>query len=76
MSDWKTYRPSNGTKGDDFMETVCRGCKICPEDCEIINDSFLYDIEDSGYPIEMQIRWTGDPSRPYEIRCTAQGGVR
>ena len=74
MSEWKTYRPSNGTEGDRFQEIVCRGCKedLKAHDCDIINRSFWHDLEDDKYPEELQIRWTGNPSRPYEIRCTAR----
>ena len=51
------YRPSNGTEGEMFMDEFCFQCKFdINEDCEILADTFCYNINDPEYPEE----WTYD----------------
>lgn len=73
------YRPSNGTEGAIFMEAWCGECQRdksmregapleeCDdsERCDIIADTFAYDINDPKYPIAWQYGKDGQP------RCTA-----
>ena len=75
---WKTFRPSNGTMGEEFIVSHCDD--ICANfgECEILDRSFWHNLEDPEYPIEMQIKWHDDDwtegcGKPYyETRCTAQ----
>jgi len=71
-SGWKTYRPSNGSMGEEFLRVVCTGCVKNRGDCDILDRSFWRDIEDPYYPTEMQIKWIDKPERHYDIRCTAR----
>lgn len=49
----KKYRPANGWEGMDFMEVWCCRC-IKYDDCQILTDTFVYDVKDEKYPKE----WT------------------
>ena len=60
----RLYRPSNGTEGHCFMGEWCANCARdkamngekdfddCREDelCQIIADSFAFDVDDERYP--------------------------
>ena len=52
----KPYRPSNGTEGDYFIDEFCMNCINCNPDpdgekqCDILRDTFVFDISDEGYP--------------------------
>nr|MBL8412753.1 hypothetical protein [Dechloromonas sp.] len=73
------YRPSNGTEGECFFEAWCRHCQRdkamregvdlddCDdtERCDIIADTFSYDVEDAKYPTAWQYGKDGQPC------CTA-----
>lgn len=73
------YRPSNGTEGECFFAAWCCHCQRdkamregldvneCDdsERCEIIANTFAYEIEDPEYPIEWQYGKDGQPC------CTA-----
>lgn len=68
------YRPSNGTEGEIFMERFCFRCTKFPDDpmapdqCEILGNSFCYEIDDPKYPKE----WiANDASGLQDPRCTA-----
>jgi len=71
MSDWETYRPSNGIDEDRFMEIVCSKCFSDPETCPILAASYWNYVSDPDYPKEMQSRRKG---ALYEIRCTGRIG--
>ena len=62
------YRPSNGSEGEMFMAAFCDRCKLNADEldgCNILSDSFCYDVGDPEYPKE----WTHDGrGRP---TCTA-----
>ena len=70
------YRPSNGTEGMDFQDFYCDQCErdraFRETDyegdpalgCQILADTFAYDITDPKYPKE----WITDEIGP---RCTA-----
>jgi hypothetical protein len=79
MSDTpERYRPSNGTEGACFFESWCSHCARdkamsegidideCDDDqvCQIIADTFAYDIDHPKYPIE----WIYKDGQP---TCTA-----
>lgn len=73
------YRPSNGTEGECFFAAWCCKCQRdkamreganiddCDdtERCDIIANTFAYDVKDAGYPIEWQYDQHGQPC------CTA-----
>lgn len=73
------YRPSNGTEGECFFESWCRHCQRdkamreganldeCDdtERCDIIANTFAYDVDDAEYPTEWQYGKDGQPC------CTA-----
>ena len=73
------YRPSNGTEGECFFAAWCRNCQRdkamregvdieeCDDNerCDIIANTFAYDVEDQEYPVEWQYGKDGQP------RCTA-----
>lgn len=75
----KKYRPSNGTEGEIFFDAWCRQCQRdksmregvdideCDdtERCDIIANTFAYDVEDAEYPVEWQYGKDGQPC------CTA-----
>lgn len=54
------YRPSNGTEGADFQDHWCCNCERdsgysddTPErGCQILADTFAFDIKDPRYPKE------------------------
>jgi len=57
----KPYRPSNGTEGMIFMEHFCFECihekfshtqNQADLKCEIMTNSMIYDLDESGYPKE------------------------
>lgn len=57
----KPYRPSTGTEGMDFCEQFCKNCihgkyehtgDIDDKPCEILSRSFLYEVNEAGYPKE------------------------
>jgi hypothetical protein len=56
----KPYRPSNGTEGADFQDAFCCRCERdakfsedTPElGCQILADTFAYDIDHPKYPKE------------------------
>lgn len=61
----RPYRPSNGTEGMGFMEAFCFQCeRDRDEDCQILANTFAYDVTDAEYPAE----WVCDESG---ARCTA-----
>lgn len=69
----KLYRPSCGTEGADFQEEFCFRCekdrRFRETDgdepgCQIVSDTFLYEVRDPRYPKE----WIIDEQGP---RCTA-----
>lgn len=69
------YRPSNGTEGLLFMDAFCRRCQRdkamregadfdeCDDNerCQIIADTFAYNIEDPEYPTAWQYGKDGQP---------------
>ena len=73
------YRPSNGTEGECFFESWCCHCArdkamregedfdACDDDeeCDIIGDTFAYDIDHPKYPKEWIYDVNGVPC------CTA-----
>ena len=60
------YRPSNGTEGEIFRTWFCDRCtKDANEDCRILDETFLYDVDDPEYPSEWQYGEDGQP------KCTA-----
>jgi len=73
------YRPSNGTEGECFFAAWCCKCQRdkalreganiddCDdtERCDIIANTFAYDLEDPEYPAEWQYGKDGQPC------CTA-----
>jgi hypothetical protein len=73
------YRPSNGTEGEIFITSWCGKCQRdkamregfdideCDDNerCDIIANTFAYDVEDPEYPIEWQYDKDGQPC------CTA-----
>ena len=66
----KSYKPSSGTAGDAFMTEFCYQCKkdrfngASGQSCQIITDTYIYDVEDDEYPKE----WIQDEDG---ARCTA-----
>ncbi len=53
----KLYRPANGTEGEIFMNRFCSNCKYdLDEDCDIILQSMINNIEDPDYPKEWRYR--------------------
>ena len=59
----KKYRPSNGTEGSIFIERFCAHCEhekyihtLDDKDkkCQILSNTFIYDIDDPNYPTEWQ----------------------
>lgn len=75
----KLYRPSNGSEGCDFFEHWCTNCQRdksmregapiedCDDNevCQIIGDTFAYEIDDPKYPKEWCYDDSGHPC------CTA-----
>jgi len=65
----KKYRPANGIEGDVFMEKWCAGCSRDDPDsdtyCSIISKSLMLDVDEDGYPTELQYDADGHP------KCTA-----
>jgi hypothetical protein len=62
----ESFRPSNGTEGEMFMERWCHQCvKDINGDCNIITDAMMFDIDDHEYPRAWIHDATGQPS------CTA-----
>ena len=73
------YRPSNGTEGECFFAAWCFNCQRdkamregvdieeCDDNerCDIIANTFAYDVEDPEYPVEWQYGKDGQPC------CTA-----
>ena len=71
----KKYRPSNGTEGDSFLHRWCIRCErdksLCSdkdfddsdegERCEILNRTFLHDVDHPEYPTEWQYGKDGQP---------------
>lgn len=57
------YQPSNGTEGMIFIEKFCDNC-INGNDCSILNDTMVYNINDKKYPKE----WVYLDDKP---TCTA-----
>ena len=69
------WRPSNGTEGDYFFSRWCCQCERdkslssdkdfddCDEGerCEIINRTFLHDVDHPEYPVEWQYGKDGQP---------------
>lgn len=79
---WETYRPSNGTEGEIFMESWCYKCKRdrayqenpdAADGCDIIARTLSYNVNDPKYPTEWVMRWikADDGIGTYEARCTA-----
>jgi len=66
MTERKPYRPSNGTKGADFMARYCNRCaKDDDESCGILARTILFYEYHPEYPVE----WIYDAdNRPC---CTA-----
>jgi hypothetical protein len=69
----RAYRPSCGTEGADFMEEFCYRCEKDrafretddgAKGCQIVSDTFFYEVNDPLYPTE----WIHDEAGP---RCTA-----
>lgn len=54
MSESKLYRPANGCEGIDFINAYCDRCVYESEKnpCQILSNSFVYDIGDPRYPQE------------------------
>jgi len=55
------YRPSNGTEGDIFTAEWCGNClhykdPETEEYCQILGDTFAFNVDDDNYPGE----WTYD----------------
>jgi len=57
----KKYMPSNGSEGDLFLGKFCMNCihgkyehtgDIEDDPCTILTVSFLYNIDEEGYPSE------------------------
>lgn len=50
----RPYRPSNGTEGMSFMEHWCDRCisDTVGDGCQILADTFVYDVDDPRYPQE------------------------
>lgn len=70
----ESYRPSCGTEGADFQERWCCVCKrdaafqatfdspYGPEDgCQIVADTFAYELGDPKYPKEWIYDKDGEP---------------
>ena len=71
----RLYRPRSGTEGFGFMEAWCGNCSRdkewsegkpfdeCGHDeaCQIIADTFAYDITDPKYPREWVLAQDGRP---------------
>jgi hypothetical protein len=70
-TDWRTYRPSNGTEGMLFMEEWCANCKLQhPEylGCdEVVGKSLRHEPKDNEYPVELQCRFIDNA---LETKCT------
>jgi len=49
------YRPSNGTEGEYFFDSTCRGCIYDDDDnpCNIISLSMIYSEDEPEYPSEL-----------------------
>lgn len=71
----RSYRPSNGTEGELFMEEFCYRCKrderfqqtqAAEDGCSIVALSLVLDITDPDYPKE----WIQDDDGR-NCRCTA-----
>lgn len=71
----KPYRPSCGTEGLDFQEAFCFQCEKDrlyretddgTKGCQILCDTYLYDVKDPKYPKE----WIYDPETGHPT-CTA-----
>lgn len=69
------YRPSNGTEGEGFISHFCCNCARSDHlkeggeydglvGCDILGNTFSYDVDDPEYPPE----WVQDESG---ARCTA-----
>ena len=58
----KPYQPSNGTEGMGFIEIWCFSCKKdenyrkgdYANGCQIVADTFAYNVDDPLYPKEWQ----------------------
>ncbi len=68
------YRPSNGSEGCGFTQHFCEHCvhekwshtqRDGDKQCDIMNRSFLHDIDDPEYPVEWQYDENDRPT------CTA-----
>lgn len=63
------YRPSSGTAGEIFMQEWCYQCEHeyqSPDEyCQIANDTFVFSVDEPGYPKE----WVYDEER--KPKCTA-----
>ena len=69
------WRPSNGSEGMEFIGSWCGTCQLdkvqngeVPADkagkddlCQIIGDTFIYDVEDHQYPKAWCINDDGQP---------------
>lgn len=71
----RSYRPSNGTEGMDFMDKFCLRCERDrkfretqdgEDGCPIVADTFVYETDDHRYPKE----WICEEDFS-EARCTA-----
>lgn len=58
-ADGTSYRPSNGTAGEGFIESFCGRCKADQAfqktggeapGCPIVADTFCYEVTDPKYP--------------------------
>jgi hypothetical protein len=79
MTTIRLYRPSNGTEGECFFEGWCTRCardkamnegkpiEDCDDDekCDLIANSFAFDIDHPKYPQEWRYDDKGEPC------CTA-----
>lgn len=75
----KKYRPNNGTEGECFFNAWCCKCQRdksmregidldeCDDNerCDIIANTFCYDVDEPEYPVEWQYGKDGQPC------CTA-----
>lgn len=74
MTETELYRPSNGSEGVDFMERFCFRCERdakfqisqkAEDGCPIVAASFMYQLDDDGYPKEWRYGKDENPT------CTA-----
>lgn len=70
MSTTEPYRPSNGTAGQVFYEDWCARChrEAGGRECKILTATFIYNVDERGYPKEWVQDAQGWPGNP---RCTA-----